>query len=100
MTCTKLVMDGMPVIVCTGKRRATRHALRCEHRGCKANAQYLCAICGVLVCPRHGVAPSEAEQFCLRCGDVAGVAGVQHELFTSVRPRGKRPALDGPVKGA
>lgn len=75
--------------------RRPRHVLPCEHRGCRSNAQHMCKTCGDLVCGQHGVAVSDQEAYCLKCGDAAGAAGVQHELFTSVRLQGKRPARDG-----
>ena len=97
MPCTTIKFDGITAIVKTGKPRAGHKGawLRCDERGCKRDAQWLCKTCGALVCGRHGVAPSEEEQYCLKCADAAGVAGMQRDLFQSVRPSAKARSLDG-----
>ncbi len=101
--CTVLKFDGITAVVTTGKPRSGHKGawLRCEDRGCKHDAQRLCKTCGKLVCAEHSVAPSEEEQYCLECAGVAGVAGVQQDLFQRVRPSARKTrSLDGLNKGA
>lgn len=76
------------------------HPLKCESTYCKRNARWMCVVCEELVCAGHGVEVDDETHYCLNHAPAPGVAGVQQDLFTSVRPRGKRPALDGLVTGA
>ena len=74
--------------------------LKCEIRGCRQESHLVpCKSCQRLVCPAHSTPVGYGERRCYGCAKPAHKCAqpAQLELFSRVRPRSKRPALDGLV---